>query len=102
MSSWSSAVEIERLGEHDAALQVVDVVVEHGPQVLHAGHESRILVAQLDAHALGADQDVLIAQEVERTAGAAEFLAARQRAGLGGEAVDREALLAEAGASLSD
>ena len=36
-------------------------------------------------------------QEVQRAAGAAEFLATRQRAGLGGEAIEREALLAEAG-----
>ena len=87
---------VQRLGEHDAALQIVDVVVEHRTQVDHAADQARILVAQLDAQALGADQDVLVAQEVQRAAGAAELLAARQRAGLGGEAVDREALLAEA------
>ena len=90
---------VQRLGEHDAALQIVDVVVEHRPQVDHAADQARVLVAQFDAHALGADEDVLVAQEVQRAAGAAEFLAARQRAGLGSEAVDRESLLAEARAA---
>ena len=43
-------------------------------------------------------EDVLLAQEVQRPARAAELLAARDGSGLRREAVDREARLAEAGA----
>src|SRR5690606_15241199 len=45
---------------------------------------------------LRADENVLIAKEIERAASAAEFLTARERAGLGCEGIDRKALLAEA------
>jgi len=50
-----------------------------------------------DAHALGAHQDVLVVQEVERSARSAEFLIARHRSRLGGESIHREPSLAEAG-----
>ena len=86
----------ERLGQQDAALQVVDVVVQPRAQVHHAGDQPRVLVAHLDAQALGAGEDVLVAQEEQRAAGAAELVAAGNRAGLGGEAVDASALFAEA------
>ena len=46
------------------------------------------LVADFNTHALGACQDILVVQEVERPAGSAEFLIARQRSRLGGETVE--------------
>src|SRR5919198_5940452 len=50
----------ERLREQQPALKVVDVVVHAGPQVGHPRDDARILVANLDAHALGARQDILM------------------------------------------
>ncbi len=91
-----AARRTQRLGEQQAALQVVDVVVDGRRQVDDARDEPRRPVAILDAHALGAGQEVLTLQEVQRAASAAKLLAARDRAGLGREAVDREAPLAEA------
>ena len=86
-----------RLGEQDAALEIIDVVVVVGRQVHDAGHEPGILVARFDPHALGAGEDVLPAQVVERPARAAELLAAGHGAGFGDEAVEHQALLAEVG-----
>ncbi len=83
------------LGEQDAALQIIDVVIERRPQVDDARDEPGVLVAQLDADALRAGQDVLVAQEVERPAGASELIAARDGARLRGEGIERDALLAE-------
>ena len=90
----------QRLGEHQPALQVVDVVVHARAQVHDARDDAGGLVAQLDTHAFGAAEQVLVMQVVERAAGAAEFLVARHRAGLGRETVEREAPLAEAGRRL--
>src|SRR2546426_747967 len=67
------------------------------PQLDHTRHELRVLVAHLDPQPLRAREDVLAAQEVERALGAAELVASRHRARLGGEAVHREALLAVLG-----
>src|SRR5215469_6369249 len=50
-----------------------------------------------DAHALRTRQDVLVVQEVERSARSEEFLIARHRSRLGGESIHREPSLAEAG-----
>src|SRR5438876_4171227 len=66
----------ERLREQQPALEVVDVVVHAGPQVDHSRDDARVLVANLDAHALGARADVLMVQEVERPASSPEFLIA--------------------------
>src|SRR5881409_737996 len=87
----------ERLREQQPALQIVDVVVHAGPQVDHPRDDARVLVAHLDAQPLGARQYVLMAQEVERPARSAEFLIARQRSRLGGEPVQGDSSLAEAG-----
>ena len=91
------AARRKRLVEQQPPLQVVDVVVQRRGQVLDRQHHARDLVAHLDPDPVGAGQDVLVAQVVERAAGAAEFVAAGDGAGLGDEAVDHEALLAEAG-----
>src|SRR5881397_489098 len=87
----------ERLREQQPALKIVDVVVHAGPQVDHPRDDARVLVANLDAHALGARQDVLMVQEVERSARSPEFLIARQRSRFGGEAVHGDPSLAELG-----
>jgi hypothetical protein len=89
----------QRLGEDDPALEVVDVVVESVAQVDDARHEPGVLVTHLDPNAIGADQQVLTAQEVQRSARAAELVPARYGARVGGEAVEQQALLAEAGGS---
>src|SRR6185436_1724424 len=57
----------ERLGQQQPALQVVDVVVHAGPKVDHSSDDARVLVADLDPDSLGARQDVLVVQEVERS-----------------------------------
>src|SRR5215510_1557966 len=58
----------KRLGKQQPALQIVHVIVHAWPQVDYARDDARVLVADLDAHSLGACQDVLVVQEVERTA----------------------------------
>ena len=90
----------QRLCQQDAALQVIDVIVDARRQVDDSGHDARSLVAHLDAQALGTDEQVLVFQEVQRTAGTAELLAAADRARLGCKAVDCQALVAELGRPL--
>ena len=63
----------QRLIQEHPTLQVVNVIIEHRPQVDDAGDDAGCLVANLDAHALRTGQEVLTLQEVQRTAGAAEL-----------------------------
>ena len=86
----------KRLGKHYAALNVVDVVVEHGPQIEHAGHDARCSVANLDSHAFGSDRNVLPLQKVQRSARAPKLFPARDRSGFGREDVKCKPLLTEA------
>ncbi len=86
----------QRLGQQYAALQIVDVVIEHGAKIQYAGYDAGGFVPNLDTHALGAGKHVLTLQEVERATCATEFLATRNRTGLGRERVECETLLAKA------
>ena len=87
----------QRLGKQQPALQVIDVVVHAVPQVDHTCDDARVLVVKFDADALGAPQDVLVAQVVDRPARSPEFLIARHRSGLGGESVEGDPSLAKTG-----
>ncbi len=90
----------QRLGQQDAALQVVDVVVHRRHQVDDARDHARGLVANFDAHAFRTGENVLPLQEVERAARAAELLAGADRARLGRKHIGHEFLLAELGGRL--
>ena len=91
-----SAVGGDRQGraQRHAALQVVDLIVLARLQQRALQDDAAVLVAHLDPEPLGAFRQVLAVQEVERAPRAAEFLAALQGAGFGGEGVEGRALLA--------
>ena len=86
----------DRLRDEDAALEIVDVVIEPGSQMDHRRHEPGVLASHLDAQALGANQEILPAQEVDRTARATELLAAGHGARHRGEAVEHKPPFAQA------
>src|SRR2546430_17432109 len=73
----------QRLGEDNPTLHIINLVVDRGPQVHSSGNEAGVLVAQLDADALRAGEDVLAVQEVQRATRSPELAAARDRPRLG-------------------
>jgi hypothetical protein len=87
----------ERQGKQDPSLDAVDGIVQHRREILDADYDAGVLVTNFNAHALGAGQDVLMAQVIERSAGAEEFIAPGDRARLGRETVQHEAFFAETG-----
>ena len=87
----------ERLGKQQSALQVINVVIRVGLQVDDPRDDAGGLVADFDAHALRACEDVLVVQEVKRSARPAEFLIARHCSRFGRESIHRDPTLAEAG-----
>ena len=85
----------QRLSQQHAALQVVDVVVHRRHQVDDTRDNAGGFIAYLDAHSFGSNKNVLPLQEVQRAAGAAEFLARADRSRLRGKYVGRQLLLAK-------
>ncbi len=82
-------------GEDHATLDRVDVVVLAGDQVVDLEHEAGFQVAYLHPDPFGALDDVLVLEEEQRAAGAAELLARRDRARFRAERVHLRAAFAE-------
>ena len=87
----------QRLRQDDSPLQIVDVVIEHRHQVLNLQNDIGILVADLDAYTLGTPQNVLVAQEIERSVRAQELIALGHCSRIRGKAIQQQARLAETG-----
>ena len=84
----------KRLVEQDDALHIVDGIVTAIDKRLAIHHAARHWVPHLDIERFRARGDVLVGEEIGRAARAAEHVALRQRAGLGGIAMHLAGTLA--------
>ena len=78
-------------------MQVVDIVIEQRREVLDLQHQAGILVTNFDAHPLGAFQDVLPAQKIERSAGPAKLIASCHGSRICGKTIHQQARFTKAG-----
>src|SRR5689334_10159950 len=85
----------ERLGKQYAALQVVDVVVDAGPQVDDARDDTGILVPHLDAYSFGTCENIRVTQEVDRSTGSTKLFKARNGSRLRRKSIERNSSFAK-------
>ena len=85
------------LRQQDTSLQVVDIIIEHRCEVIDPQNHPGIFVTDFDAQTLGAHQNVLTAQEIERPARPTEVIAPRHCTRVRGKPVQQEARLAKTG-----
>ena len=88
----------QRVAQQDTALDIVHLVIARRDQFLALDHQPGIAVAHFGKDPLRTRCNILIAEIIDRAAGRGEFLAAADRARVGGKAGDLGAAFAEAGA----
>ena len=84
------------LRRQDTSLKVVDIIIKHRCEVFDSQNHPGIFITDFNTHTLGALENVLPAEEIERPARPEEFIALRYSTRVSGKPVQKEAGLAKA------